>query len=68
MAAEVGNRRLREMPWGRARELCRIELRDHPEQEAAYLRWCEDNHDQIKTMDAAYRGVGPEFIFAKVKH
>jgi hypothetical protein len=64
---EEGNSHLRQMGWLRARELCRIELRGHPEQEAAYLKWCDDNREQIETMNAGYRAVGPEFIHAKQK-
>lgn len=67
MAAEEGNRTLREMSWSRARELCRIELHQHPEQEAAYLKWCDDNREQIETMNAGYRGIGLTFIHAKNK-
>jgi hypothetical protein len=68
MAAQEGNRKLREMSWGRARELCRVILRDYPEDEKKYLQWCDDNRDQIQTMNAGYRGIGPDFIHAKVKN
>jgi hypothetical protein len=68
MAAEEGNKFLREMTWNRARELCRIELRQHPEQEAAYLKWCDDNREQIETMNAGYRGIGLHFIHSKVNN
>lgn len=60
MSANEGNRYLRQMNWLRARELCRLDMRGHPEEEAAYKKYCDDNREQIETMNAAYRGVGGE--------
>lgn len=55
---DEGNPRLREMGWGRARELCQREMIHDPEALAKYKQWVEVNKEQIRSMGEDYRAVG----------
>lgn len=56
MDAPPGNRKLREMSPGKARSLCKIELRGDPAAQARYREWCDSNEDEKRGMGPSFRG------------